>query len=39
VKIVTVSYTFTTLIPYPGIPNPVTIQRTAQVRVAPATPS
>jgi Flp pilus assembly protein TadG len=39
VNIVTVSYTFTTLIPYPGVPSPVTISRTAQIRVAPATPS
>jgi TadE-like protein len=38
VRIVTVSYTFTTLVPYPGIPSPLTITRTAQVRVAPATP-
>jgi hypothetical protein len=39
VKIVTVTYRFETLIPYPGLPSPVTITRTAQVRIAPATPS
>jgi Flp pilus assembly protein TadG len=39
VNIVTVTYTFTTIVPYPGIPSPVTITRTAQVRIAPATPS
>lgn len=39
VNIVTVTYTFQTIVPYPGIPSPVTITRTAQVRVAPATPS
>jgi hypothetical protein len=39
VKIVTITYTFNTIVPYPGIPSPVTITRTAQVRVAPATPS
>ena len=39
VNIVTVTYTFSTIVPYPGIPSPVTITRTAQVRVAPATPS
>jgi hypothetical protein len=39
VNIVTVSYTFTTLVPFPGIPSPVTIVRQAQVRIAPATPS
>jgi hypothetical protein len=38
VNIVTVTYTFTPLVPYPGIPSPVTIVRRAQVRVAPATP-
>jgi hypothetical protein len=39
VNIVTVTYTFNTFVPYPGIPSPVTITRTAQIRVAPATPS
>jgi Flp pilus assembly protein TadG len=39
VNIVTVTYTFNTIVPYPGIPSPVTITRTAQIRVAPATPS
>jgi Flp pilus assembly protein TadG len=39
VNIVTVTYTFNTLVPYPGLPSSVTITRTAQVRVAPATPS
>ena len=39
VNIVTVSYTFTTLVPFPGIPSPVTIVRRAQVRIAPAAPS
>jgi hypothetical protein len=39
VNIVTVTYTFTTIVPYPGIPSPLTIVRKAQVRVAPATPS
>jgi Flp pilus assembly protein TadG len=38
-NIVTVTFSFTTIVPYPGIPSPVTIVRTAQVRVAPATPS
>jgi hypothetical protein len=38
VNIVTVTYTFKTIVPYPGIPSPVTIVRTAQARVAPATP-
>jgi hypothetical protein len=39
VNIVTVTYTFNTLVSYPGIPSPVTIVRTAQVRIAPAKPS
>jgi TadE-like protein len=38
VNIVTVKYTFNTIVPYPGIPSPVTIVRTAQARVAPAIP-
>jgi hypothetical protein len=39
VNIVTITYTFNTLVPYPGVPNQITITRTAQVRIAPATPS
>ena len=39
VNIVTITYTFTTIIPYPGIPSPLTIVRTAQIRVAPSKPS
>jgi hypothetical protein len=39
VNIVTVTYTFNTIVAYPGIPSPLTIVRKAQVRVAPATPS
>jgi Flp pilus assembly protein TadG len=39
VNIVTITYTFNTIVPYPGVPSPVTIVRTAQVRVAPANPS
>jgi hypothetical protein len=39
VNIITITYTFNTLVPYPGLPSPVTITRTAQVRVAPATPT
>jgi Flp pilus assembly protein TadG len=39
VNIVTISYTFSTFVSWPGLPSPVTISRTAQVRVAPATPS
>jgi hypothetical protein len=38
VIIVTVSYTFQTLVPYPGIPSPVVITRKGQIRVAPAIP-
>jgi Flp pilus assembly protein TadG len=38
VNIITITYTFTTIVPYPGIPSPLTIVRKAQVRVAPATP-
>jgi Flp pilus assembly protein TadG len=33
---VTVTYTFSTLINYPGIPNPVNLGRTVRVRLAPA---
>jgi len=36
---VTVTYPFTTITNYPGIPSSVTITRTVQVRVAPATPN
>jgi len=36
---VTVSYPFTTLTNYPGIPSSVTITRTVRVRVAPAAPN
>jgi hypothetical protein len=39
VNIVTATYQFNTIVPYPGIPSPVTIKRTAQVRVAPAVPN
>jgi hypothetical protein len=39
VNIVTVTYTFSTLVPYPGVPSQITITRTAQVRIAPANPS
>jgi hypothetical protein len=39
VNIVTITYTFNTFVPYPGVPSPVTITRTAQVRVAPPKPS
>jgi Flp pilus assembly protein TadG len=35
---VTVTYPFTTITNYPGIPSSVTITRTVQVRVAPAAP-
>ena len=35
---VTVSYPFTTLTSYPGLPKTVTITRSAQVRVAPQVP-
>ena len=36
---VTITYTFTTLVPYPGIPSSLTISRTMQARVAPPVPS
>jgi hypothetical protein len=36
---VTVSYTFQTLVPYPGLPSQVAIQRSGQIRVAPAVPN
>ena len=38
VNIVTVKYTFNTIVPWPGIPSPLTIVRIAQARVAPPTP-
>lgn len=39
VNIVTITYTFSTIAPCPGIPSQITITRSAQIRVAPATPS
>ncbi len=36
---VTVTYTFYTLVSYPGIPNPVPLSSTVQMRVAPTTSS
>jgi hypothetical protein len=39
VMVVTVTYTFQTVVPYPGIPSQVVIRRTGQIRVAPGTPS
>jgi Flp pilus assembly protein TadG len=36
---VTVTYTFTTIITYPGIPSSVTLSRTVQMRVVQNTPS
>ena len=36
---VTVSYPFTTISGYPGLPNPVNVTRTVRARVAPAMPS
>jgi hypothetical protein len=38
VTIVTISYPFQTITPFPGIPSQLTIQRSAQMRVAPAVP-
>jgi TadE-like protein len=38
VVIVTVSYTFQPLALYPGLPAQVTLQRSGQIRVAPAVP-
>jgi hypothetical protein len=35
---VTITYTFNTISKFPGIPSTITITRTAQARVAPATP-
>jgi Flp pilus assembly protein TadG len=34
---VTVSYSFQTFLPYPGLPQPVSLVSTVQMRVAPAT--
>jgi Flp pilus assembly protein TadG len=39
VNLVSVTYTFNTIVPYPGIPSPVTITRSAQIRIAPPVPS
>lgn len=36
---VTVVYPFTTITNYPGLPNPINLTRTVQMRVAPATPN
>jgi hypothetical protein len=36
---VTVSYTFQPLVPYPGLPSQVVIQRSGQIRIAPAVPN
>jgi Flp pilus assembly protein TadG len=36
---VTVSYTFTTIVTYPGIPHTMSLSRTVQMRVLPSTPS
>ncbi len=36
---VTVSYTFQTITNFPGVPSTVTIQRSCEMRVAPATPN
>jgi hypothetical protein len=38
VTIVTISYPFQTITQFPGIPSQLTIQRSAQMRVAPAVP-
>ena len=38
VSIVTISYPFQTITQFPGIPSQLTIQRSAQMRVAPAVP-
>ncbi len=37
--IVTVTYPFTTMVSYPGIPRTTTIKRTAKVRPAPSVPN
>jgi|ERR1051326_1971974 hypothetical protein len=39
INIVTITYSFKTITSFPGIPSTVTITRTYQARVAPATPS
>jgi hypothetical protein len=39
VSIVTISYPFQTITQFPGIPSQFTIQRSAQMRVAPAVPN
>jgi Flp pilus assembly protein TadG len=36
---VTVSYPFTTVSAYPGLPNPINVTRTVRARLAPAMPS
>ncbi len=36
---VTVVYPFTTISNYPGLPNPINLTRTVQMRIAPATPN
>jgi Flp pilus assembly protein TadG len=35
--LVTVTYPFTTILAYPGLPNPINLTRTVQMRNAPAT--
>jgi hypothetical protein len=39
VTIVTINYTFQTITQFPGIPSQLTVQRSAQMRVAPAVPN
>jgi Flp pilus assembly protein TadG len=36
---VTVTYPFTTISSYPGLPNPINLTRTVRMRVAPTTPN
>jgi Flp pilus assembly protein TadG len=36
---VTVTYPFTTITHYPGLPNPINLTRTVQMRMAPLTPN
>lgn len=36
---VTVSYPFTTISSYPGLPNPINLSRTVRMRVAPSAPN
>lgn len=36
---VTVTYPFTTVSNYPGLPNPINLTRTVQMRLAPAAPN